>query len=401
MNLIDLPDLCLIAILDRLPVRDLFHICLVCTKFHKAQKAVLLRKQTLRLFGDCEIYVQTFYGDPGYRFYGIPDRDSFDLVLKYTYDPELYPLELRQFPGLPHPDIATLKHDWLVTEASIRYGWSSSNFVNNNLVILFPHRDLGRTFPNIKHLTIVTTNCWINSYVAKLIRLWPEVISLTLLNHIHHGFQFGELRDSINQLKKLQRLSTDMSIEQLADLRPRIDQLRELTTQVSCCVRINSRIPNSSNNNHSLQCYYAKELPEFLTQLNFHKFERFGLKVAEIYKVDRLVLSNFFRSPFNNLTHASLTLQNVNHLGHLSTAWTSLCYLQLTLEPNLHKVYPKIEEVLTPLATLPKLSHLYLSLSTEHDPKLKLSNRVRRKLPRLESIRVVHFNMVVDPHDIR
>src|SRR5699024_5667581 len=102
----------------------------------------------------------------------------------------------------------------------------------------------------------VNTNCWINSYVARLIALWPAVTSLTLLNHAHHGFKFAELRDAINGLKSLERLSTDMSIEQLTELTS-VGQLRELTAE----------------------CFYAKELPQFLPQLDWSSFKKLGLKI--------------------------------------------------------------------------------------------------------------------------
>ena len=189
MNLIELPDLALIAILDRLPVRDLLRCGLVCTRFYQHQRTVCLRKTSLRMlnFTDCKYY-GIYVEQDELDFYQI---DNFDLLSKYQ--------NARLQGNMSKSFDASLKYDFEINEETIV--------------------QITNVFPSTS-----SQEC-----ILKMITNWTN--SLTHLTVIAK-FNARLLCDALCQLSCLKHFSGNVPIDRLAPLSI-LSQLKEFNCRYS------------------------------------------------------------------------------------------------------------------------------------------------------------------------
>lgn len=345
MNLNQLPDLCLITILDRLPIRDLLRIGLVSHRFHQIQRTVCLQKTSLRVlnFTDCKYY-GIYVEQDELDFYRI---DNFDLLTKYASS-ETAQGNIRKSLG------ATPRYDTVLSEET---------------AIL-----VSRTFPNVEHFTIVdnykvptTAN---QLAVCNMISYWDQTLThLTVIGQ----FNSRLLCKAVSDLCLLKHLSANMPLHRLGQLTI-VPQLKEFNCRY---------IDDSRANDLSLA------LNELIMENDC--IVRFGLDLASDSFQDWLP------SVTGRLARLKVHVSSMSQLDWITTYCDSIAYLDL----GFGTFYSgEIGGILTCLSRLHRLTELKLNIL--FDPfQLQPDNLFNEpNLPQLKSVQRVELRFPFDPHQL-
>lgn len=379
MNLLELPDLCLLSILDRLPLDDLLHINLACKRFDALYKPALNRRRLLVLiptykstkmsFSDiCELFK--------YSQYSLP-------LFEYVTGDDGKPFRKCQ----PQLKYCLLKCPELTLEITAK---------------------LVELFTNLNSLMIFQRCAWQYDlrWTSFLLNHWKDLVNLKLWfwSYEYEGYEegfeswslkqyFEALFQSVNSLGKLRNLDLNLEVpfyssEQLTINLPVISQLEKFIFRSVGFERSGSsdvNLPLDSllsfgESNIALKEIVLQNYPPMGKLLQFTS--QFAKQFSELHLDDEVNLTNI--ADFNRFCYQ----------------FTSLRVLSFRVGNNL-----SLPEVCFPLLDLPALVHLSLVVNCDVPPSANQEQALVNDqlpveaLPRLSSIKALTLFLNTSSHN--
>jgi len=173
LALINMPDLCLLAILEHLPIRDLLRTALTCRRLRHLTKMVAKHKTSLSIFGDVACIRREFFSLYVTDYYQLKS-EQFDLYVKFAG---------RKLENEVHG----WDNGWVPMKVSdifiFKIFFNNFDFLQANYVITADSiNHLAALFPNITSLAIYVNYFSMSQCAAPLLAAWPNLIELKLVS---------------------------------------------------------------------------------------------------------------------------------------------------------------------------------------------------------------------------
>lgn len=347
----ELPDLCLIAILDRLPADDLLRAKQVCGRWAVLQKAAIRKRVTLRI-------------------------DNLDLT-------SLVPMDEIDFFGIDiaYDVSARFRNVGAELRPTTEQSYSYPLSINNETILM-----LSRAFPFIKTLVVINHSDTLD--MTALLSYWPQVTCLKLIG----DYEWSALRTPLDRLNSLRHLSVDTSVDQLNDL-PVVARLETFNCRLGqkhCTVNEPKMRQLSTILNGLITAKGAIQQFGIWVEDHTNRFDLWSPEVA------------------SRVTRLTIKLDSMPLLEWICINMTSLNYLDLEFVQKQRN--PQILGIISALSRLKHLTDLKLDITEEQedisDEELNevsivdVSKQEYSPLPQLIALKQVELKFPLDPHQI-
>ena len=372
MNLIDLPDLCLMAIIKGLPIQDILRIGVLCQRMYTIQQSIVpilcQAKTSIRIDN---INKWSYYSTGDVDFFQTDTEHHLNVRWQNErkYESNIIPVTFTK-----QDDDSELKESQMV-----KYDFA----INSQTLV-----HLSKLFPNILQLTLVNLDrvfeaCQFD--IGLILSCWPNLESLKFFGY----YDMHILIENLNRLHSLKYLNVEMEVQDLAGLTI-LPHLKEL----------NCRFGLSEDN-------LDEDISHIMNQLikANQNIDTIGL-MMDLWGDFETFELHFSPQLIAKLRHLVVKLPiTIAGLDIICDNWHAITYLDIQLllvEPNLDGSNQlAIVYVLKKLSQFPHLTELRCLLNTHQREALQgieEKEAIIKSLPKFPLLQRVKLEANIGPH---